>query len=109
MFHSCLFGSAHNKYSVETSLNRTRLSFAYDAFVGLLPQSLVTIAHRAPTKRFRRWQSYMKTAREVAQTLVDRQVTSHVEVKDGFKDVMSILSNPLPLTRSSYTTHCYFS
>ena len=34
----------------------------------------------------------MKTAREIAQTLVDRQVALHAEGKDGAKDVMSILS-----------------
>ncbi|KAF8518583.1 cytochrome P450, partial [Gautieria morchelliformis] len=84
--------NAYKNLFVETSLNRSRLSFAYDAFVGLLPQWLVTFVHRAtPTKRYRRWRSYMKTAREVGQTLVDRQMTSHVEVKDGYKDVMSIL------------------
>ncbi|KAF8517110.1 cytochrome P450 [Gautieria morchelliformis] len=83
--------NAYKNLFVETNLNRTQLTFAYQAFVGLLPPWLVTLAHRAPIKRYRRWQSYMKTAREVGQKLVDRQMSSNVAVKEGSKDVMSIL------------------
>ncbi|KAF8500679.1 cytochrome P450 [Gautieria morchelliformis] len=82
---------AYKNLFVDTHLNLNRLSFAYDAFVGLLPQWLVSLAHRVPTERHRRYQSYMKTAREVGQTLLDRHMTSRVKVKNGSKDVMSIL------------------
>jgi hypothetical protein len=94
---------------VETNLNRSDLTLAYEAFTGLLPEWLVTLAQRAPTKRLARSRSYMKIAREVAQRLVDRQTTSPAADKHGAKDVMSILSNLISPTRSVYTTHCYFS
>jgi len=39
----------------------------------------------------RRLRNYMKVARRVAKSIVDRQLQSHAAGKDGSKDVMSIL------------------
>jgi len=78
--------------SVDVFLDRSDAVIASEAFWGNVPQWLVTLMQHAPTKRLQRFQNYMKTAREVAQTLVDRQMASHVTGKDGAKDVMSILS-----------------
>jgi hypothetical protein len=50
----------------------------------------------------------MKTAREVAQELVDRQVELHAAGKDGAKDVMSILSKYTSHNASS-KTNTYWS
>ncbi|KAF8509096.1 cytochrome P450 [Gautieria morchelliformis] len=83
--------NAYNNLFVDTNLNRSDSSFVYEAFIGLLPQWLVTLAQSVPTKGMRRWHSYMKIARGVAQRLVDRQGTSYAEAKDGSKDVMSLL------------------
>ncbi|KAF8515955.1 cytochrome P450 [Gautieria morchelliformis] len=83
--------NAYKNLFVDTNLNRSDFNLAYDAFIGLLPQWLVALAQRAPIKRLRRFRSLMKISRGVAQRLVDRQMASPAEGKDGAKDVMSIL------------------
>jgi len=52
---------------------------------------MVSILHNIPTKEFRRLQNYIKVARRVAKSIVDRQLQSHATGKDEYKDVMSIL------------------
>ena len=84
---------SHQIYSADTFLNPSDASIAFESLWGIVPHWMVTVMHRLPTKRLRRLQNYMKTASEVAQALVDRQVALHATGKEGAKDVMSILSN----------------
>ena len=79
-------------FSADVFLDRSDASIAFQAFLGKIPPWLVTVVQRVPSKRMQRLQNYMKTAREVAQALVDRQTALHVAGKNGARDVMSILS-----------------
>ena len=73
---------------------------AFEAFWGLVPQWAVMLLQQAPARRLQRLRDYMKESKQVAQTLLDRQVASHAEGKEGSKDVMSILSTfCLPVLR----------
>ena len=84
-------------FRADVFLNRSDADIAFEALWGKAPQWLITVMQHAPTKRLQRLRNYMKTSREVAQTLVDRQMASQVTGKDGAKDVMSILSNYISL------------
>ena len=81
-----------NYHSADAFLDRPDGMIAFEAFCGLVPQWAVTLLHQVPTRRIQRLRNYMKEARQVAQALLDRQVVSHAEGKEGSKDVMSILS-----------------
>ena len=83
-------------FSADAFLDRSDASIAFEAFWGKIPQWLVTVVQRVPTKRLQRLQNYMKTAREVAQTLIDRQMALHGADKNGARDIMSILSKYVP-------------
>ena len=79
-------------FSADVFLDRSDAFIAFGAILGKIPLWLVTVLQRLPTKRLQRLQNYMKTAREVAQTLVNRQTALHAAGKNEAKDVMSILS-----------------
>lgn len=92
---------------MEAFLDRSDSSIAFESLWGLLPEWLTTIAQHFPSKRLQRLQRYLKETHEVAQTLLDRQVASHVQGKDGAKDVMSILSTLIPFLCSVSSPHLY--
>jgi hypothetical protein len=68
------------------------VALAVEVIMGLLPQWLLALAQRIPSKEFLRLQNYMKISREVAQALLDRQMALHAQGKSDSKDVMSLLS-----------------
>lgn len=69
------------------------MAVVIESLLGLIPQWLLEVVQRAPSKQMSRLQNHMKVSREVAQALLDRQMASHAENETGgSKDVMSILS-----------------
>jgi len=72
-------------------LNRSNYTLAFEALWDHIPQWLVIVTQHIPTKRLKRLRDYMKVARRVAKSIVERQIKLHATGKEGGKDVMSIL------------------
>lgn len=68
------------------------MAVVIESLLGLIPQWLLEVVQRAPSKQMSRLQNHLKVSREVAQALLDRQMASHAGNETGSKDVMSILS-----------------
>ena len=64
---------------------------AFQALWAYFPEWLVVFTQRIPTKPLQRLRNYMKIARRVAKSIVDKQIDSHSIGQEGGKDVMSIL------------------
>jgi hypothetical protein len=56
-----------------------------------MPAWMLSIIHKIPSVQLRRLQNYIKVARGVAKSIVDRQIRSQATGKDASKDVMSAL------------------
>jgi hypothetical protein len=77
--------------SVDVFFKRSDYTIAFEALWGLIPNWLVAVIHSAPTRQLQRFRNYMRVARRVAKSIVNRQLQSHATGKEGGKDVMSIL------------------
>jgi hypothetical protein len=78
-------------FSADAFLNRSDYVIAFEALRGIMPGWLVSVLQSLPNKQMSRLKDYMKIARRVARSLVDRQMEIHAAGKESGKDVLSIL------------------
>jgi hypothetical protein len=97
-----IYAHITNSHSVDVFSNRSDWVIAFDSLWDRFPEWLLP---RIPTKRMKRLRSYMNASEEVGQTLIDRQVASHTQGKEGSKDIMSILSKSLFPQFSQWCRH----
>ncbi|KAF8589249.1 cytochrome P450 [Ramaria rubella] len=83
--------NAYNNLFADTFLNRSDSIIIFEYMWGMMPQWLLGMAQKVPVPFLQRWNDYMKVARGVAKELVDRQVDSLAQEKEGSKDLMSLL------------------
>ncbi|KAF8521630.1 cytochrome P450 [Hysterangium stoloniferum] len=75
----------------DTFFERSDELIIFDAICSFMPQWFSDLAKYLPNEQMKRLREYMKVARKVAQSILDRQTKLHIAGKEGSKDVMSIL------------------
>lgn len=78
--------------SADSFFERSDALALLEEFLSRLPEWCHTLMRHLPNPQMRRLKAYMKIAREVARSILDRQTNLFHAGKEGSKDVMSILS-----------------
>lgn len=82
---------AYYNLFADTFFERTDGIVLFEELLSRLPEWTHTLMRNLPNPQMRRLKAYMKIAREVAQSILNRQSRLIQAGKEGSKDVMSIL------------------